>query len=185
MSSMHPMHSRLRMGCMRPCAHGESGIGRRMRCAPCQPDISLPSLPLTGLKLGLRFKPLPGPPPTCHARLKFVKFQSVVNLSIFVASNQGNEETTKVQKIAIFGQTGELDKFNVAGKGSMKISFPRRFGPLACSQPNLRCSATCFASRFLQLPCWKNSSSHITAHAAPLLCDCTQPYTLIPLTLRH
>ena len=29
---------------------------------------------------------------------------------------QGGEETTKVQKIALFGQTGELDKFNVAGE---------------------------------------------------------------------
>lgn len=46
--------------------------------------------------------------------LKFVKFQNVNTLSIFIESNQAGEEVTKVQKIALFGQTGELDKFNVA-----------------------------------------------------------------------
>ncbi|KAG1676058.1 hypothetical protein FOA52_014923 [Chlamydomonas sp. UWO 241] len=46
--------------------------------------------------------------------LKFVKFQSVTQLSVFIESNQGGEETTKVTKIALMGQTGEGDKFNVA-----------------------------------------------------------------------
>ena len=45
--------------------------------------------------------------------LKFVKFQSVVTLSIFVESNQGGEEVTKVSKVQIIGSTGEGDKFNV------------------------------------------------------------------------
>ena len=45
--------------------------------------------------------------------LKFVKFQSVVYLSIFVESNQGGEEVTKVSKIQAIGSTGEGDKFNV------------------------------------------------------------------------
>ena len=49
-------------------------------------------------------------------RLKLVKFTNVTVLNIFIESNQGGEETTKVQKIALFGQTGDLDKFNVAGE---------------------------------------------------------------------
>lgn len=52
-------------------------------------------------------------------RLKFVKFQNVTMLSIFIESNQGGEETTKVQKIALLGQTGDMDKFNVAGKSAI------------------------------------------------------------------
>ena len=51
-------------------------------------------------------------------RLKFVKFQGVNTLSIFVESNQGGEETTKVLKIVLYGQTSELEKFNVAGESS-------------------------------------------------------------------
>lgn len=43
---------------------------------------------------------------------RFVKFQSLTCLSIFVASNQGDEDNTRVQKIAIFGQSGET--MNVA-----------------------------------------------------------------------
>lgn len=43
---------------------------------------------------------------------RFVKFQSLTCLSIFVASNQGDEDNTRVHKIAIFGQSGET--MNVA-----------------------------------------------------------------------
>jgi hypothetical protein len=46
--------------------------------------------------------------------LKFVKFQSVTQLSIFIENNQGGEEITKVSKIALFGSSGDADKFNVA-----------------------------------------------------------------------
>jgi hypothetical protein len=53
--------------------------------------------------------------PPCTS-LKYVKFQRVTALSIFVENNQGGDDVTRIQKIAIFGQTGDLDKFNVAGK---------------------------------------------------------------------
>lgn len=43
---------------------------------------------------------------------RFVKFQSLTSLSIFVANNQGDEDNTRIQKIAIFGQSGET--MNVA-----------------------------------------------------------------------
>ena len=43
---------------------------------------------------------------------RYVKFQSVTKLSIFIESNQGDEETTVLQKIAIFGSSGE--RMNVA-----------------------------------------------------------------------
>ena len=43
---------------------------------------------------------------------RFVKFQSLTCLSIFVANNQGDEDSTRIQKIAIFGQSGET--MNVA-----------------------------------------------------------------------
>ena len=46
------------------------------------------------------------------AHCRFVKFQSLTCLSIFVASNQGDEDHTRIQKIAIFGQSGET--MNVA-----------------------------------------------------------------------
>ena len=45
--------------------------------------------------------------------LKFVKFQSVVSLSIFVESNQGDEEVTKISKVQLIGSTGDGDKFDV------------------------------------------------------------------------
>lgn len=45
-------------------------------------------------------------------KLQFVKFQSVSLLSIFVESNQGGTDTTKVQKIGLSGTTGET--MNVA-----------------------------------------------------------------------
>ena len=46
------------------------------------------------------------------APCRFVKFQSLTSLSIFVANNQGDEDSTRIQKIAIFGQSGET--MNVA-----------------------------------------------------------------------
>ena len=47
-----------------------------------------------------------------HDFCRFVKFQSLTSLSIFVASNQGDEDSTQIQKLAIFGQSGET--MNVA-----------------------------------------------------------------------
>ncbi|KAG2487672.1 hypothetical protein HYH03_013673 [Edaphochlamys debaryana] len=44
--------------------------------------------------------------------LKLVKFNAVEVLSVFIESNHGGEETTKLCKIALFGSTGEV--FNVA-----------------------------------------------------------------------
>ena len=40
-------------------------------------------------------------------RRRFVKFQGVSKLSIFIEDNQGEAETTRVQKIALFGSAGE------------------------------------------------------------------------------
>lgn len=52
--------------------------------------------------------------------LRFVKFQSVDNLTIFVADNQGGEETTQIQNIMIIGKTVATTKMSefkrVAGK---------------------------------------------------------------------
>ncbi|KAI7836452.1 hypothetical protein COHA_009669 [Chlorella ohadii] len=45
-------------------------------------------------------------------QLKLVKFTKVNVLTIFVESNQGDEGTTIIQKLAVFGSTG--DSFNVA-----------------------------------------------------------------------
>eukprot|EP00884_Botryococcus_braunii_P008134 jgi/Botrbrau1/17321/Bobra.0015s0069.1 len=45
-------------------------------------------------------------------QLKFVKFQNVTTLTIFIEDNQGDEETTKIQKIVVSGTAGET--FNVA-----------------------------------------------------------------------
>jgi PITH domain len=41
-----------------------------------------------------------------------VKFQNVTTLTIFIEDNQGDEETTKLQKIVVCGTAGET--FNVA-----------------------------------------------------------------------
>ena len=38
---------------------------------------------------------------------RYVKFQRVVKLSIFVESNQEDEETTVIQKLAIYGSSGD------------------------------------------------------------------------------
>lgn len=38
---------------------------------------------------------------------RFVKFQSVSKLSVFIEDNQGEEETTRVQKIVLYGTSGE------------------------------------------------------------------------------
>jgi hypothetical protein len=61
-------------------------------------------------------------------RLKLVKFTNVNVLNLFIESNQGGAETTKVQKIALFGQTGDLDKFNVAGESRENQSCLERKG---------------------------------------------------------
>lgn len=42
----------------------------------------------------------------CEPQDRYVKFQTVTKLSIFVESNQGDEETTVIQKIAIYGSSG-------------------------------------------------------------------------------
>lgn len=44
--------------------------------------------------------------------LKYVKFQNVNVLSLFIESNQGGTETTKISKLMLFGNTGET--MNVA-----------------------------------------------------------------------
>lgn len=41
---------------------------------------------------------------------RFVKFQNVNALTIFIESNQGGEDTTKVSKIQILGYSGEVMK---------------------------------------------------------------------------
>ncbi|XP_044499203.1 PITH domain-containing protein At3g04780-like [Mangifera indica] len=49
--------------------------------------------------------------------LKFVKFQNVRSLAIFIEDNQGGSDVTKVQKIALFGTTVETTDM----KGLKKI----------------------------------------------------------------
>lgn len=44
--------------------------------------------------------------------LKLVKFNNVDVLSVFIADNQGGEDTTRVTKLALMGTAGEV--FNVA-----------------------------------------------------------------------
>ncbi len=41
-----------------------------------------------------------------------MKFQSVNILSIFIEDNQEEEETTQVQKIVLYGSTGETMNVN-------------------------------------------------------------------------
>ena len=41
------------------------------------------------------------------AELKFVKFQNVNSLQIFIAENYGQEEVTELRWLEIFGETGE------------------------------------------------------------------------------
>lgn len=52
--------------------------------------------------------------------LKFVKFQNVNNLTIFIPDNQGDEETTRIQKLTLIGKTVAVTKMSefkrVAGK---------------------------------------------------------------------
>ena len=48
----------------------------------------------------------------CDLRGRFVKFQCVHALSVFIEDNQGGGETTRVQKIALLGQPAE--KMDVA-----------------------------------------------------------------------
>lgn len=52
--------------------------------------------------------------------LRFVKFQNVHNLTIFVPDNQGDEETTKIEKLTLIGKTvattNMSDFKRVAGK---------------------------------------------------------------------
>lgn len=45
-------------------------------------------------------------------KLPLVKFNKVFCLTIFIASNQEDEDTTVIQKLAIFGSAG--DSFNVS-----------------------------------------------------------------------
>lgn len=48
----------------------------------------------------------------CLSRRRFVKFQNVTTLSIFIEDNKGEEDTTRVQKISLLGQPAE--KMDVA-----------------------------------------------------------------------
>mmetsp|Transcript_7805 Transcript_7805/g.18125 ORF Transcript_7805/g.18125 Transcript_7805/m.18125 type:complete len:172 (+) Transcript_7805:26-541(+) len=46
-------------------------------------------------------------PEQCEGKpieLKFVKFQNVTHMTFFVETNQGGEETSAIQKLAIFGE---------------------------------------------------------------------------------
>lgn len=46
-------------------------------------------------------------PDTMLSQRRFVKFQSVNTLSVFVESNQGDAETTIIQKVALQGSMGQ------------------------------------------------------------------------------
>jgi hypothetical protein len=46
--------------------------------------------------------------------LRMVKFNAVNLLTVFIESNQGGEETTRVSKLVLVGTTDESMKFNVA-----------------------------------------------------------------------
>jgi hypothetical protein len=59
-------------------------------------------------EIDLTDKELEGTP----VQLRFVKFQNVTTLSIFVADNQEEEDTTVIQKIALYGTAGQ--SMNVA-----------------------------------------------------------------------
>ena len=56
---------------------------------------------------------LPATPSSCpRPERRLVKFQRVNCLTLFIESNQGDADTTIVQKIALLGSAG--DSFNVA-----------------------------------------------------------------------
>ena len=44
---------------------------------------------------------------SCVLAVRYVKFQAVNVLTIFIEDNQGDEETTRIHKIALFGSSGE------------------------------------------------------------------------------
>jgi hypothetical protein len=50
--------------------------------------------------------------PSSISPCRFVKFQNVTMLSIFLEDNQGEEETTQVQKIILYGSAGETMNVN-------------------------------------------------------------------------
>ena len=50
---------------------------------------------------------------------RFVKFQTVTHLTIFVEDNQGGEETTRVQRIQVLGlpqDTTDVSKIKKVGE---------------------------------------------------------------------
>jgi len=51
-------------------------------------------------------------PSRARARRRFVKFQNVTTLSVFIEDNQGEEDSTRLRKLALLGQPAE--KMDVA-----------------------------------------------------------------------
>jgi hypothetical protein len=99
-------------------------------------------------------------------RLKFVKFQNVTQLSVFIESNQGGEETTKVTKVTLMGQTGDGDKFNVAGECCWVA---------ACLYSVLPCVRECLyaflRTRVFCVPAANTSSARLVAFECATACS--------------
>lgn len=44
---------------------------------------------------------------TAKVELRFVKFQNISSMTIFVADGQGDEEKTRIDRVRLFGESGE------------------------------------------------------------------------------
>lgn len=79
------------------------------QCCSIAADVKLRSAWLTGSQQADVLLCLP----------RFVKFQAVSHLTIFIADNQGDEETTRVQRIQLLGMpqdTTDVSKIKKAGE---------------------------------------------------------------------
>ena len=47
---------------------------------------------------------------TAKLELRFVKFQNVTSIVIFIADGEGDGEKTRIDRIRLFGETGEKRK---------------------------------------------------------------------------